>query len=171
MSELVRDRLIQWRKEPTVVRIDKPTRLDRARALGYKAKQGFIVVRVRVRRGSMNKLRPDSGRRPKRMGVHGHTVRKSLQWIAEEKAAKNYPNLEVLASYWVGEDGKYKWFEVILVDPHHPSIVNDDDVNWICNPSQRGRAFRGLTPTGRRSRGLRLKGSRASKNRPSRAST
>ncbi|MEM0085187.1 MAG: 50S ribosomal protein L15e [Candidatus Methanomethylicia archaeon] len=168
--ELVRARLIKWRREPTVVRIDKPTRLDRARSLGYKDKQGFVVVRVRVRRGPMNKIRPDSGRRPKRMGVYGHSVRKSLQWIAEEKAARKYPNLEVLSSYWVGEDGRYKWFEVILVDPNHPSIINDNNINWICNPSQRGRVFRGLTPAGRKSRGLRLKGSRAVKNRPSRSS-
>jgi large subunit ribosomal protein L15e len=168
--ELVRERLIQWRKGPSVVRIEKPTRLDRARALGYKAKQGFVVVRVRVKRGSMSKNRPDSGRRPKRMGVYGHTVKKSLQWIAEEKAARKYPNLEVLASYWVGEDGRYKWFEVILVDSNHPNIMNDPDVNWICNPSQRRRVFRGLTPAGRRSRGLYVKGSRAVKNRPSRSS-
>lgn len=165
LDEVIRARRIIWRKQPSVIRIDGPTRLDRARALGYKAKQGFIVVRVRVRRGSMNKIRPDSGRRPKRMGVYGHTINKSLQWIAEEKAARKFPNLEVLASYWVGEDGKYKWFEVILVDPHYPCIINDPNINWICNHSQRRRVFRGLTPAGRRSRGLTIKGSKTIKNR------
>ncbi|MCS7097087.1 MAG: 50S ribosomal protein L15e [Candidatus Methanomethylicia archaeon] len=168
--EIIKERLMKWRKEPTVIRIEKPTRLDRARALGYKAKQGFIIARVRVKRGSMSKSRPDSGRRPKRMGVYGHTVRKSLQWIAEEKAARKFPNLEILASYWVGEDGKYKWFEVIMVDPHHPSIINDPNINWICTPNQRRRVFRGLTPAGRKSRGLTVKGHRAVKNRPSRSS-
>jgi len=169
LQEILKSRLIRWRKQPVVVRVDKPLRLNRARALGYKAKQGFITVRVRVRKGSMSKPRPRSGRRPKRMGVYGHTPRKSLQWIAEEKAARKYPNLEVLGSYWVGEDGRYKWFEVILVDPHHPAVINDPDINWICNPSQKGRVFRGLTPAGRKSRGLTVKGKRAVKVRPSRA--
>ncbi len=131
LAEVYRERLVLWRREPTVVRIEKPTRINRARALGYKAKQGFIVVRVRVRRGKMEKQRPRSGRRPKRMGTVKMTVKKSLQWIAEEKAARKFPNLEVLGSYWVGEDGRYKWFEVIMVDPHHPVIINDKDVNWV----------------------------------------
>ncbi|RLE49705.1 MAG: 50S ribosomal protein L15e [Candidatus Methanomethylicota archaeon] len=168
LAELMKWRLVRWRRQPTVVRVEKPLRINRARQLGYKAKQGFIVVRVRVKKGGLSKPRPRSGRRPKRMGVLGHTPRKSLQWIAEEKAARKYPNLEVLGSYWVGEDGQYKWFEIIMVDPHHPAIKNDPDINWICNPSQRGRVFRGLTPAGRKSRGLTVKGKRAVKVRPSR---
>jgi len=131
LKEILKKRLVEWRKEPTVRRIRKPTRLNRARALGYKAKQGFVVVRVKVRKGGLNKPRPRSGRRPKRMGVLGHTPRKSLQLIAEEKAARKYPNLEVLGSYWVGEDGMYKWFEVIMVDPHHPVIKSDPHFAWL----------------------------------------
>jgi hypothetical protein len=93
MKETMRQRLIEWRREPTVVRVEKPTRLDRARALGYKAKQGFVVVRVRVRKGGQRKPRPDSGRRPKRMGVYGYATWKSLRLIAEERAARKFPNL------------------------------------------------------------------------------
>ncbi|RLE83051.1 MAG: 50S ribosomal protein L15e [Thermoprotei archaeon] len=131
LRDVLKERLIKWRREPTVTRIPKPTRLNRARALGYKAKQGIIVVRVQVRKGTMNKPRPRSGRRPKRMGIYGHTPKKSLQLIAEEKAARKYPNMEVLGSYWVGEDGEYKWYEVILVDLHHPVIKNDPHYNWL----------------------------------------
>ncbi|MFH7835708.1 MAG: 50S ribosomal protein L15, partial [Candidatus Aenigmatarchaeota archaeon] len=61
----LRKRAIEWRKEKSIVRVDRPLRLDRARSLGYKAKQGFIVVRVRVRKGGFSKPRPRSGRRPK----------------------------------------------------------------------------------------------------------
>mgnify|MGYP000023417004 FL=1 len=154
LKKLMKERLIKWRRGPSVVRIDKPTRLDRARALGYKAKQGFVVVRVRVRKGGRRKPRPRSGRRPKRMGVYGFAPAKSLRLIAEERAARKYPNLEVLNSYYVAEDGKYKWYEVILVDPNHPAIKNDPDINWICHPSQKGRVFRGKTAAGRRMRGL-----------------
>ncbi len=155
MKEVMKERLIKWRREPAIVRIEKPTRLDRARALGYKAKQGFIVVRVRVRKGGMRKPRPNKGRRPKRMGVYGYAPAKSLRLIAEERAARKYPNLEVLNSYYVGEDGLYKWYEVILVDPHHPAICNDPDIKWICEKQHRGRVFRGLTSAGKKMRGLR----------------
>ena len=154
LKELYKERLIKWRREETVVRIDKPTRLDRAREIGYKAKQGFIVVRVRVSKGGREKPRPNKGRRPKRMGVYGYSPEKSLQLIAEETAARKYRNLEVLGSYYVAEDGEYKWYEVILVDPNHPAVKSDPDINWITDPSQRGRAFRGKTMAGRRMRGL-----------------
>ena len=46
-----REKLIAWRREGSTVRVERPTRLDRARALGYKAKQGYTIVRARVRKG------------------------------------------------------------------------------------------------------------------------
>jgi len=131
VKDLMRDRVVRWRRQPTIVRIDKPTRIDRARRLGYKAKKGFIVVRARVRRGGRRKPRPKMGRRPKRMGVSKYTPAKSIKLIAEERVARKYPNLEVLNSYWVWEDGKSKWFEVILLDPHSPSIRSDKNVGWV----------------------------------------
>ncbi len=154
IRDIMRERYIEWRRDPVVVRVDKPTRLDRARALGYKAKQGFVVVRVRISKGGRERPRPNKGRRPKRMGVYGYSPEKSIQLMAEETAARKYRNLEVLGSYYVGEDGLYKWYEVILVDPHHPAIKSDPDINWITDPSQRGRVFRGKTMAGRRMRGL-----------------
>jgi len=128
---LMKQRAIRWRRQPSVVRIPKPTRIDKARRLGYKAKQGFVVVRVRVRKGGRRRPRPRSGRRPKAMGVKKLTPVKSIRLIAEERAARKFPNLEVLNSYWVWEDGRYKWYEVIMVDPHHPAIKSDPDINWI----------------------------------------
>lgn len=167
VDELMRQRLIEWRRQPAITRVEKPTRLDRARKLGYKAKQGFIIVRVRVRRGGLRKQRPRSGRRPKRMGVKKFKPAKSLRLIAEERAARKFPNLEVLNSYWVGEDGRSKWFEVIMVDPHHPAIKADKDVNWITQKQHKKRVFRGLTSAGKKVRGLRLRGRGAEKFRPS----
>jgi large subunit ribosomal protein L15e len=168
MKNLMWQRLVDWRKEGTFVRIDKPTRLDRARALGYKAKQGFVIVRARVRKGGLRKHRIKKGRRPKRKGILKITMRKNIQRIAEERTSKHYPNLEVLASYWVGEDGRHKWFEIILVDPNHPVIKADPKLNWICSPKQSNRALRGLTPAGKKGRGLvRTRGMGVEKNRPS----
>jgi large subunit ribosomal protein L15e len=167
VEELMRQRLIEWRKQNTVTRIERPTRLDRARKLGYKAKQGFVIARTRVRRGNLRKIRPKAGRRPKRMGVKKFKPAKSLRLIAEERTARKFPNLEVLNSYWVGEDGRSKWFEVILVDPHSPSIKNDNDINWITEPQHKRRVFRSLTSAGKKIRSLRNKGTGAEKVRPS----
>ncbi len=131
IGEVMKSRAILWRKQPSIVRVEKPTRLDRARSLGYKAKKGFVVVRTRVRRGGRRKIRPILGRRQKRMGVKKYTPAKSKRLIAEERAARKYPNLEVLNSYWVWEDGQYKWFEIVMVDPSHPAIRSDKDVGWV----------------------------------------
>jgi large subunit ribosomal protein L15e len=95
------------------------------------------------------------------------TMAKSIQRIAEERAAKRYPNLEVLASYWVGEDGAHKYYEVILVDPSQPSILADPKIRWIAEHQHTGRVYRGLTPAGKKGRGLQYKGKGAEKLRPS----
>ena len=167
LAELQWQRQQEWRNEGSVVRIERPTRLDKARSLGYKAKQGVVVARVSVRKGSARKQRHKAGRRSKRQGVTRITRRKNIQRVAEERAARVYPNLEVLSSYSVGQDGSQKWHEVILLDPNHPAIENDDDLDWICEPDQRNRVFRGLTGAGRRNRGLGGKGTGAEKTRPS----
>jgi large subunit ribosomal protein L15e len=153
-NELNLERLTAWRKEKAITRVDRPLRLARARNLGYKAKQGFVMVRVRVRRGGLRKSVPSSARRPRHIGSKKYTPHKSMMLIAQERASKKFPNLRALNGYWVGEDGQSKWFEVILVDPNHPAIVSDKDINWIAGPNQIGRAERGLTSPGKKMRGL-----------------
>lgn len=116
---------IKWRREPSVSRVDYPTRLERARSLGYKAKQGYVVVRVRIRKGGARKARPRAGRRPRALGVTRFTRSMSLKRIAERKASKKYPNLRVLSSYYVWEDGTNHWFETIMRDPHNPASAEN----------------------------------------------
>ncbi|HID91086.1 TPA: 50S ribosomal protein L15e [Candidatus Bathyarchaeota archaeon] len=125
---IMRQRAIRWRRQPAIVRVDRPTRIDRARQLGYKAKQGFVVVRARVGKGGREKPRPRAGRRPKKMGIRKYTPAKSLQRIAEERVARKYPNLRIMGSYWVWDDGVHKWFEVVMVDSSHPAIKSDPEV-------------------------------------------
>ena len=162
------DRMAGWRKEPVFMRIDKPTRIDAARRVGYKAKQGVVVVRTRVRRGGLRKGKIHMKRKPSKAGIKKITMGKSIQRIAEERSARRYPNLEVLNSYWVGEDGKNKFHEVIMIDPEHPAIKSDKDMGWVSSgSSHRGRAFRGKTGAGKRGRGLLNKGKGAEKLRPS----
>ncbi len=165
--EMMASRLIEWRAGNSITKIEGPLRLDRARMLGYKAKRGFIVLRVSVIRG---------GRRRKRAGVKGRkpgrkqSIRKILKmnyrWVAEIRAARRYPSLEVLNSYNIGKDGRHYYSEVIMVDPNSPEIKSDRTINWICSPKNRKRAERGLTSAAKKSRGLRNK-SKDIKVRPS----
>ena len=142
-----KSRLIRWREEPVVTRVEHPTRIDRARSLGYKAKQGIIVARVRIGRGGRKVPDFAGGRRPTRSGRF-FTLNKSKQQVAEEKAATKYRNMEVLNSYWVAEDGKNVWYEVILADRSHPSVAKDRQVGWVASGKQTNRAKRGLTSKG-----------------------
>jgi len=166
MPELWKQRLKKWRKGPTTVRVKRPTRIDRARSLGYKAKPGFIVVRHRISRGGRMRPKIRAGRRPKH-NRRKLILSKSYQQIAEERANRKYPNCEVMNSYWVAEDGKHYWYEIILVDRAHPAVITDKDKGWITMPQHKGRAGRGLTSAGRKSRGLRHKGIGSEKTRPS----
>jgi len=163
---LNRQRIIEWGKQPATLRIDVPTRLDRARSLGYRAKQGIIIVRQRVTHGGRKRESVSGGRRSKNSSSH-KIVSLSLRSIAEMRTARKYPNYEVLNSYYVGRGKYYEWYEVILVDPNSTQIISDPKLNWICDPQHRRRAFRGLTSAGKSIRGLRTKGKGAEKARPS----
>ena len=140
-----------WRRQPVIKRLDRPTRPSRARSLGYKAKQGFVMARVRIKKGGRRRPSPRKGRKPRSLGVF-YNPKMRKQAIAEKRAARKFPNTEVLNSYKVGEDGKYHYFEVILVDISHPVIKSDNSISWIT--TQRRRAFRGLTSAGKKGRGL-----------------
>ena len=164
LGQLYQQRIIKWRQEPTTIRVERPTRIDRARSCGYKAKPGFIVVRQRVNRGGRQRPNPRHPRRPKAMGRR-KDLTMNYQAVAENRASKKYPNCEVLNSYYVGEDGLYYWYEIILADKANPSIIADTRISWIIN--HKGRASRGLTSAGKRGRGLIHKGKGAEKLRPS----
>ncbi|MBW2972516.1 50S ribosomal protein L15e [Candidatus Woesearchaeota archaeon] len=164
--ELWRERLLKWRREPSTIRIDRPTRPDRARSLGYKAKQGFVLVRQRVKRGGRLRETLTGGRRSKTMR-RKEIIDISYQQVAEQRAQKKFTNCEVLNSYWVMQDGLYYWYEVILVDKEHPQVLASKELSWISRPEHKGRVFRGLTSAAKSSRGLRKKGKGAEKVRPS----
>jgi large subunit ribosomal protein L15e len=142
-SEILRKRISAWRKLGTVCRIERPTNLSRARELGYKAKEGYLMARVSVGRGQRKRPHPWGGRKPAK-NVAYLSPGKSLQRSAEEKAARVFRNLEVLNSYWVGQDGTRKYFEVILAD------------RKLLPGAQKGRAFRGLTSAGKKGRQVQI---------------
>ena len=160
---LLRVRAWEYRQHKKIVRLNRPTRTDKAHKLGYKAKQGFVVYRVAVRRGG--RKRPlHKGivhGKPKNQGINEIKFARNLRSVAEERVGRACGNLRVLNSYWVNADATYKYFEVILVDPSHVAIRNDPRINWICRPVMKHRERRGLTSAGRKHRGLRVKGHRA----------
>jgi len=169
MRFLLRIRCWEYRQLPAVHRATQPTRLDKARRLGYRAKQGYVIYRVRVRRGG--RKRPNSKGivygKPANQGINQLKWARSLKSKAEDRAGRRCGNLRVLNSYWVNQDAAYKYYEVILVDPFHNAIRRDPRINWIANPVHKHRELRGLTSAGKKGRGLNGKGPRYVRNRPS----
>lgn len=164
-ESLLKSRLIGWRREPTVLRIERPTRLDRARSIGYKAKKGFVIVRVRLFRGGRMRPKQTSGRKSvssRRLKI----LAINYQRVAEERANNKFPNCEVLNSYYVAKDGLHYWFEVVLAD--RMEVSKYPGYEWLADPANKGRVYRGKTISGRRARGLLWKGKGSEKVRPSR---
>ena len=170
MHFILRLRAWEYRQLPAIHRCTRPSRPDKARRLGYKAKQGYVIYRARIRRGGRKRPvhkgivygKPDS------VGINQMKFARNLRSVAEERVGRRIANLRVLNSYWVGQDGTHKIYEVILVDPNHNAIRNDARINWLCRPVHKHREMRGLTSAGKSGRGLRVKGHLSNKNRPSR---
>jgi large subunit ribosomal protein L15e len=139
-NEQFRSKIISWRKQQALVQVERPSNLARARTLGYKAKQGYILVRIRVDKGRRTRQRPMGGRKHKNYHVFEQPGM-SHQAIAEQRVNRKYRNMEVLNSYWIGEDGNYKYFEVILADPAKATVN-------VSSVMRQGKTFRGLTSSG-----------------------
>lgn len=153
---LLRIRTWFLRQLHSVHRKSRPTRIDKARRLGYKAKQGFVVYGVRVRRGG--RKRPVSKGivygKPASQGITQLKPTRSLKAVAELRVGARCKNLRVLNSYWVAQDSTYKYYEVILIDPFHKAIRRDPRINWICDAVHKRRECRGLTSEGKKNRGI-----------------
>ncbi|GFZ01963.1 ribosomal protein L23/L15e family protein [Actinidia rufa] len=176
MRFLLRVRCWEYRQLPSIVRVTHPTRPDKARRLGYKAKQVTneqqIVFNFYLRGGRKRPV-PQGivYGKPTNQGVTQLKFQRSKRSVAEERAGRKLGGLKVLNSYWINEDSTYKYFEVILVDPAHNAVRNDPRINWICNPVHKHRELRGLTSAGKKYRGLRGRGHLHHKARPSRWAT
>merc|ERR1711976_205194 len=170
MQFILRLRTWEYRQLPTIHRATRPSRPDKARRLGYKAKQGYVIYRCAIRRGSRKTNTPKGivYGKPKDQGINQMKCTRNLKAMAEERVGRKNGALRVLNSYWVGQDGTYKYFEVICVDPAHNAIRNDARINWLCRPVHKHREIRGLTAAGKKSRGLQQRGNKDNKRRPSR---
>ena len=153
---LLRIRVWQYRQLTKLHRAPRPSRPDKARRLGYRSKQGYLIFRIRVRRGGRKRPVPKGATygKPKTHGVNELKPTRKLQSVAEERIGRRCGGLRVLGSYWVGQDSSYKYFEIILVNPAHKAIKRDPKINWIVNAVHKHRELRGKTSAGRSSRGL-----------------
>ncbi|KAI4256760.1 MAG: hypothetical protein LQ352_001943 [Teloschistes flavicans] len=133
---LLRVRCWELRQLNVIHRASRPSRPDKARRLGYKSKQGYVIYRVRVRRGGRKRPVPKGATygKPTNQGVNQLKYQRSLKATAEERVGRRCANLRVLNSYWINQDSTYKYFEIILVDPQHKAIRRDPRVNWIVKP-------------------------------------
>ncbi|CAB4059417.1 RP-L15e [Lepeophtheirus salmonis] len=113
----------------------RSTRPDKARRLGHKNKQGFVIYRIAMRRGG--RKRPVPKGKPKTSGA-----------VKQQKPERNF------TIHCRGTYSTSKYFEVILIDPHHKAIRRDPKINWMCRAVQKHRELRGLTAAGKKSRGL-----------------
>ena len=153
---LLRIRCWQYRQLTKVHRVPRSTRPDKARRLGYKNKQGYVIYRIAMRRGGRKRPVPKGAPmcKPKTSGgVKQQKPVRNLQSIAEERVGRRVLGLRILSSYWVGQDSTYKYFEVIMIDIHHKAITRDPKINWMCSNLTKHRELRGLTTAGKSSRG------------------
>ncbi|KAL5108602.1 60S ribosomal protein L15 [Taenia crassiceps] len=127
-----------------LLRMSRPSRPDKARRLGYKAKQGFVIFRTRVRRGGRKRPVPKGATygKPTNEGVNQLKNQRSIQATAE--VCLRIFNVYLLRIALV----------VICVDPNHSAIRRDPAIRWICKAHQKHREQRGLTSATRKSRGL-----------------
>ncbi len=150
-SQIYKDKITGWNAQGPIMRVERPSNLSRARELGYKAKQGIIVVRVRLRGGRKKRAAPDGGRKPSKSG-RMFTRGISMRAIAENRANVKFSNCEVLNSYFVGSAGSFKYYEVIMVSKDSPASKSPA---YSTIARKNGRAARGLTSTAIKYRGLR----------------
>ncbi|MCL4372141.1 50S ribosomal protein L15e [Candidatus Marsarchaeota archaeon] len=150
-GDVYKKKLAAWSKDPAITRVERPSNLPRARALGYKAKEGIIIARTGVRKGTRKRQTAGGGRKPSKSGRF-FSRHKSVQLIAEERVAKKFTNYEVVNSYFVGETGTKRYYEVILASKDSPALKNDSAYKNIIRSPR--RAERALTASGRRMRGL-----------------
>lgn len=92
-----RVRCWEYRQLAVCHRASRPSRPDKARRLGYKAKQGYLIYRIRVRRGNRKKpvAKGATFGKPVRQGVNHLKFQRGLKATAEERVGRRCGNLRV----------------------------------------------------------------------------
>lgn len=99
-----------------IYRIEKPIKPFRAKTLGCKTTPGFIYVICRIRKGGTSPFIPPRGRKPSKINQKLSRDVSKFE-ICVNRVSRIYPNLKYFTGYPVFENGKYKWYEIVLKDP------------------------------------------------------
>ena len=85
---LIRIRSWQYRQLTKVHRAPRPTRPEKARRLGYRARQGYVIYRVRVRRGGRKRKcrKGATYGKPTNQGVTQLKFQRSHRSVAEVRS-------------------------------------------------------------------------------------
>lgn len=127
---LLRVRCWQYRQLTAIHRAPRPTRPDKARRLGYKAKQGYVIYRVRVRRGGRKRKvrRGAQCGKPTNMGINQLKFQRSLRSVAEVSVSLSSIQFSVLVWQPALSEERGSWpYPVVAV---HSKTV-DGLVTWI----------------------------------------
>ena len=92
---------------------------------GVTARSTYLRVRIpqiSVYRSVLKRLTGATYGKPVHQGVNHLKPQRGLRSVAEERVGRRCGNLRVLNSYWINQDGVYKYYEVILVDPNHKVV-------------------------------------------------
>merc|ERR1740123_1116390 len=110
MRFVLRVRAWEYRQLPTVHRCQRSSRADKARRLGYKRAQGYVIYRVRVRRGGRKRMvrKGCVYGKPRNHGIRKLKKEQTHKNIAEQRVGRVASNLRVLNSYWVSQDASTK---------------------------------------------------------------
>lgn len=91
----------------------------------YLCVQGYVIYRVRVRRGGRKRPVPKGivYGKPKNQGITQLKFQRNKRSVAEERAGRKLGGLRVLNSYWVNEVRLV--FLFMLLNFIHPGILPD----------------------------------------------
>merc|ERR1719230_572620 len=78
----MRLRCWEYRQLATIHKVTRPSRLDKARSLGFKQKQGYSIYRVRVRRGGRK-------RAVHKGTVYGKPVHQGIRKLKKARSHRN----------------------------------------------------------------------------------
>ena len=109
---LLRVRCWQYRQLNAIHRASRPMRPDKARRLGYKAKQGYVIYRIRVRRGGRKRPVPKGATygKPANQGVNQLKFQRSLRSVAE---VSGLITLHCCSLFWVLSKADHYWSAIL----------------------------------------------------------
>ena len=123
----------------SIMRVRRPHRLSRARAVGFRKVPGVMVYHIRVPRGNRTRPRPVNGRSTRKQRKHV-THGPSLHFIAECRLMRKRAGVVLRGSYRLVKTRDYHVYEVIC----YSRTCEQAYRSGVAIPAK-NRVFRGVT--------------------------